>query len=74
VTRRASFARKAGVLRAVLKVQTMPRIRALSRVSVRTWRRQISSSPRYRTDQAAVITWILEHAGAEADEINIVSL
>jgi hypothetical protein len=28
----------------------------------------------YRTDQAAVITWILEHAGAEADEINIVSL
>jgi hypothetical protein len=28
----------------------------------------------YRTDQQAVISWILAHAGAEADEINIVSI
>jgi hypothetical protein len=28
----------------------------------------------YRTDQQAVIDWILEHAGDEADEITIVSL
>jgi Trypsin len=28
----------------------------------------------YRTDQQAVIDWILEHAGDEADEINIVSI
>jgi len=28
----------------------------------------------YRTDQQAVIDWILAHAGAEADEITIVSV
>jgi hypothetical protein len=28
----------------------------------------------YRTDQQAVIDWILEHAGSEADEINIVTI
>jgi Trypsin len=28
----------------------------------------------YRTDQQAVIDWILAHAGSEADEINIVSI
>jgi len=28
----------------------------------------------YRTDQAAVIAWILEHAGDEADEISIVTI
>lgn len=28
----------------------------------------------YRTDQEAVIAWILEHAGDEADEINIVTI
>ena len=28
----------------------------------------------YRTDQQAVIDWILEHAGAEADEITIVTI
>ena len=28
----------------------------------------------YRTDQQAVIDWILDHAGDEADEINIVSI
>jgi hypothetical protein len=28
----------------------------------------------YRTDQADVIAWILEHAGDEADEISIVSI
>jgi hypothetical protein len=28
----------------------------------------------YRTDQQAVIDWILAHAGAEADEINIVTV
>ena len=28
----------------------------------------------YRTDQAAVIAWILEHAGSEASDINIVSI
>jgi Trypsin len=28
----------------------------------------------YRTDQQAVIDWILEHAGDEADEINIVTI
>src|SRR5215213_5633849 len=28
----------------------------------------------YRTDQAEVIAWILEHAGDEADEISIVSI
>ena len=28
----------------------------------------------YRTDQQAVIDWIVAHAGAEADEINIVSV
>jgi hypothetical protein len=28
----------------------------------------------YRVDSQAVIDWILEHAGAEADEINIVSI
>ncbi len=28
----------------------------------------------YRTDQAAVIAWILEHAGAEAGEISIVTI
>jgi hypothetical protein len=28
----------------------------------------------YRTDQQAVIAWILEHAGDEADEITIVTI
>src|SRR5512132_2932291 len=28
----------------------------------------------YRTDQQAVIDWMLEHAGSEADEINIVTV
>jgi secreted trypsin-like serine protease len=28
----------------------------------------------YRTDQAEVIAWILEHAGGEADEISIVTI
>jgi len=28
----------------------------------------------YRTDQAAVIAWILEHAGDEAGEISIVTI
>jgi hypothetical protein len=28
----------------------------------------------YRTDQQAVIDWILAHAGSEADEINIVTI
>jgi hypothetical protein len=28
----------------------------------------------YRTNQAPVIAWILEHAGDEADEISIVTI
>ena len=47
-------------------------------VGVTSWgfgfNRQTCGGGAYRTDQQAVIDWILEHAGDEADEITIVTI